>query len=187
MPVACLVMARRRRKRTVSLAALAAVALAFILARFGGELRDVLRPAPELPAGWFEVVRVIDGDTITVVPNPTPGARRGDDIRLIGVDTPETKDPRRPVECYGPEATAFVRTLVEGRKVRLAFGPERVDNRGRTLAYVYLEDGSLLNQELIRFGFAEATREFRHPLREEFIVLEHEARRQDYGLWKLCR
>src|SRR5262245_41751000 len=76
-----------------------------------------------------KVVRVIDGDTIEA---------GGGDVRLIGVDTPETVKPGTPVQCYGPQASAFTHRLLEGRTVRLVFGVERRDVYGRRLAYAYL-------------------------------------------------
>ena len=81
------------------------------------------------------VERVVDGDTIVV-----RGVGR---VRLIGVDTPETVDPRRPVEFFGREASAFTKRLLEGQRVRLEYDWERADRYGRTLAYVYLRDGML--------------------------------------------
>ena len=78
------------------------------------------------------VVRVIDGDTIEV---SIDGAE--EDVRYIGVDTPETVKPGAPVQCYGPQASAANHRLVEGRTVRLVFDRERRDAYGRLLAYVY--------------------------------------------------
>ena len=91
---------------------------------------------------WRLVTRVVDGDTIIV------GA--GERVRLIGVDTPETKDPRKPVEYYGKEATAFTKKMVQGKRVRLEFDQANAhighkDRYRRTLAYVFLEDGTFLN------------------------------------------
>ena len=80
-----------------------------------------------------KVRRVIDGDTLEL--------DNGEDVRLIGVDTPETKHPKKPVERFGKEATAFTMRLVEGQEVRLAYDQQRKDKYGRTLAYVYPERG----------------------------------------------
>jgi micrococcal nuclease len=77
---------------------------------------------------WRTCVRVVDGDTLVLDGQET--------VRLIGVDTPETKEPREPVEAFGQEAYEFTKSLVEGRKVRLEFDLERIDKYGRTLAYV---------------------------------------------------
>lgn len=94
------------------------------------------------------VVRVIDGDTIEM-------RFRGDviDIRLIGVDTPETVHPTEPVECYGPAASAFTTRTLDGERVHLEFDVERLDRFDRTLAYVWLGD-RLFNERLVREGYA---------------------------------
>lgn len=94
------------------------------------------------------VVRVIDGDTLVVSIN------NGDHtIRLLNVDTPETKDPNQPVECLGPQSTEFLEELLpKGTQVRLEFDVERHDKFGRTLAGVFAPDGSLVNAEIAREG-----------------------------------
>lgn len=176
--------ARRLTRKRLPLAALVALALLVFLARDGGPLRDVFRPAPGPAAGWYTVERVIDGDTLKVYPNPSPASKKGDRIRLIGVDTPETVRPDYPVEYFGREAAAFTRRLCEGRRVRLEFDPaaER-DRYGRTLAYVYLEDGTFVNAEIIRQGYGHAYTRFPFAYVEEFRALEREARQNRRGLW----
>lgn len=154
------------------------VLLVLIVAR----IRTPQESAPEPSAeGWQRVVRVIDGDTFDL-----DDGRR---VRLLGVDTPETQySPRAQIEGrsdpYAEEATAFVRRQVEGKKVRLEYGPETSDAYGRTLAYVWLEDETLLNAELLRSGYARALRRFPHPRREAFLELEEEARAARRGLWE---
>jgi micrococcal nuclease len=130
------------------------------------------------------VIRVIDGDTIVVSPN--------EKVRLIGVDTPETTHPKKAVECFGKDAKEFTWSMVERRSVRLVLDESNAarnhkDRYGRTLAYVYLDDGTMLNAELIRRGYAYAyTRfPFRHVV--EFRQLERIARSQSVGLWASCR
>lgn len=124
---------------------------------------------------WRLCVRVVDGDTLAL-----DGEER---VRLIGVDTPETKDPRRPVEYFGQEATAFTRRLAEGRRVRLGYDQQRQDRYGRTLAYVYLENGTFLNAEIIRQGYGHAYTRFPFRYLEEFRAYEREARESGRGLW----
>jgi micrococcal nuclease len=94
------------------------------------------------------VVRVVDGDTLIVSIN------NGDHtIRLLNVDTPETKDPNQPVECLGPQASQYLEeTLPKGTQVRLEFDVERHDKYGRTLAGVFTSGGSLVNAEIAREG-----------------------------------
>lgn len=119
--------------------------------------------------------RVVDGDTIVLDGNET--------VRLIGVDTPETKDPRRPVQYFGAEAAAFTKKLVEGKKVRVEYDQERKDKYGRTLAYIYLEDGTFVNAEIIKqgIGFAYITYPFKYL--EQFYAMEREARIKEIGFW----
>jgi micrococcal nuclease len=99
------------------------------------------------------------------------------------VDTPESVDPRRPVEYFGKEAAAFTRRLAEGKRARLAYDRERRDHYGRTLAYVYLEDGTFLNAEIIRQGYGHAYTRFPFRYAEQFRDYEREAREQRRGLW----
>jgi endonuclease YncB( thermonuclease family) len=122
-----------------------------------------------------KVSHVIDGDTLAL--------DSGEDVRLIGVDTPETKHPKKPVERFGKEATAFTKQLVEGQEVRLAYGQQRRDKYDRTLAYVYLLDGTFLNAEIIRQGYRFAYTRFPFKYLEEFRRLEREAREAKRGLW----
>ncbi len=119
--------------------------------------------------------RVVDGDTIIV-----EGVGR---VRLIGVDTPETVHPNRPVELFGRAATAYLKGLLEGRKVRLEYDQEQTDRYGRTLAYVYLEDGTFANSEIIRQGYGHAYTRFPFRHMERFRELEQDARDSRRGLW----
>ena len=124
---------------------------------------------------WRTCIRVVDGDTIVLDGN--------EKVRLIGVDTPETKDPRKPVQYFGQEAYEFTKGLVEGNKVRLKYDQTRIDKDGRTLAYVYLEDGTFLNAEIIKQGYGFAYTRFPFKYLEEFRQYEREARENERGLW----
>jgi endonuclease YncB( thermonuclease family) len=128
----------------------------------------------------YRVARVVDGDTIIVVMD---GKQRT--VRLIGVDTPETVHPQKPVERFGKEASDFLKGLLKGQSVRLAFDPtgDRQDRYGRLLAYAYLPDGTLVNREIIvrGYGFAYTKYPFRHL--SEFRVVEAEARTSKVGMW----
>lgn len=121
------------------------------------------------------VERVVDGDTIIV-----EGIGR---VRLIGVDTPETVHPNRPVEFFGKEASAFTTRMLEGKRVRLEYDQERRDRYGRTLAYVYLADGTFANAEIIRRGYGHAYTRFPFRHMEQFRQFEREARTNRRGLW----
>jgi micrococcal nuclease len=111
--------------------------------------------------------RVIDGDTIVVSINGTK-----ETVRLIGVDTPETVDPRSPVEPGGPEASAFTKKMVEGQMVRLEYDKQRRGKYGRLLAYVYLQDGTMLNTEIIRQGYGRAYLKYPFSMKETFRDIE---------------
>lgn len=127
------------------------------------------------------VIRAVDGDTIEA----RIGGRR-EDVRYIGVDTPETVKPDTPVQCFGPPASAFNHRLVEGRRVRLVFGVERRDVYGRLLAYVYL-GRRFVNAQLVRHGLARSlTIPPNDRLAPLFRRLELRAARAGRGLWGAC-
>lgn len=130
------------------------------------------------------VVRAIDGDTIEV---EREGER--ETVRLIGINTPETVDPRREVECFGKEASNRTRELVEGKKVRLEGDSTQTDRDkyGRILRYVYLETGELVNKILVEEGYAyEYTYKDPYIFAEEFRAAEMEAKVNERGLWGGC-
>ncbi len=133
------------------------------------------------PAGQYDVVRVVDGDTIVV---STPEGN--EKVRLVGVNTPESVDPRKSVECFGKEASRHTAELLNGKAVRLEpdqHAGER-DRYGRLLRYVYLPDGTLLNLELVRDGYAhENGYGHAYAKRDEFRAAEREARDAKRGLW----
>ncbi len=124
------------------------------------------------------VLRAIDGDTIAL----EGGAR----VRYIGVDTPETKDPRKPVQCFGKRAFEKNRDLVEGKLVRLARDISDRDRYGRLLRYVYVGD-IFVNLRLVEEGFAKS---YSYPpdiaKQAEFRAAERRAREAGIGLWGEC-
>jgi len=128
-----------------------------------------------------QVTRVVDGDTIEVRLDGEI-----EDVRYIGVDTPETVKPGSPVDCFGPQASHFNHRLVEGRRVRLVFGVERRDVYGRLLSYVYLGP-RFVNAELLRRGLARTlTIAPNDRFSERFKRLEIAAGRAGRGLWSAC-
>jgi micrococcal nuclease len=148
----------------------------------------LLRPWEQLDRGGEPrasatafVTRVVDGDTVEVLLDG-----REEDVRYIGVDTPETVKPDTPVECFGPQASAFNHALVEHRQVRLVFDEELRDVYGRLLAYVYLGD-RFVSAELVRRGLA---RTLTIPPDDRFADrlkrLEIAAARDGRGLWGAC-
>jgi len=128
------------------------------------------------PPGIYKVARVVDGDTIVL--------NNGERIRYIGIDTPETVHPSKPVEYFGKEASEANKKLVEGKRVRLEYDVQRVDQYGRTLAYVYLENGTFVNAWLVENGYARVSTyppNVKHQQR--FLELEQKARESKVGLW----
>lgn len=154
------------------------VAAALLLFRPWEGLQE---PSPGPPSATARVTRVVDGDTIEV---RIGGAT--EDVRYIGVDTPETVKPGAPVECFGPQASRFNHRLLAGRRVRLVFGVERRDAYGRLLSYVYLEH-RFVNAELLRRGFGRTlTIAPNNRFAERFERLENAAGRAGRGLWGAC-
>jgi micrococcal nuclease len=137
-------------------------------------------PRPRRPSA--SVTRVVDGDTIEVT---RPGG--SEDVRLIGIDTPETVHPTVPVECFGPKASSFTNRSLLGRRVRLEFDEERRDHYGRLLAYVWL-DGKLFNKVLVERGYAEVTIYEPNDAHEGALyAAESRARSTHRGAWGACR
>jgi micrococcal nuclease len=132
-------------------------------------------------SAYGDVVRVVDGDTIEV----RVGGRL-EDVRYIGVDTPETVKPGTPVQCFGHRAAAFNRHLVASRRLRLVFGVERRDVYGRLLAYAYIGH-RFVNAELVRRGLARTLTIPPNSLhRALFERLQRQAARSGHGLWDGC-
>lgn len=135
-------------------------------------------------AGAAEVVRVVDGDTIVV---RLDGAEER--VRLLGIDTPESVDPRSPVECFGKEAAAHTAALLPpGTPVRLVRDVEARDRYERLLAYVYrIDDGTFVNLRLVEDGYAAV---LTYPPNvahaDEFVAAAGEARESGRGLWSAC-
>ncbi|OGZ18132.1 MAG: hypothetical protein A2494_00450 [Candidatus Lloydbacteria bacterium RIFOXYC12_FULL_46_25] len=129
---------------------------------------------------YYEVLRVVDGDTIDIALH---GKTR---VRLIGINTPEIVDPRRPVQCFGKEASAKAKELLLGKSITLEFDPsqDKYDKYGRLLAYVHLQDGTFFNEQMIRDGYAyEYTYRLPYKYQEEFKRAEYEAKSAKMGLW----
>jgi len=130
-------------------------------------------PAPG--QSYYHVSRVVDGDTVVL--------RGLGTVRLIGIDTPETVDPRKPVQRFGKEASAALRSMIGGRDVLVEYDQDRTDKYNRALVYLYLSDGTFVNLEMVRQGFAHAY--VKYPFREmsRFRAAEREAREAERGLW----
>jgi len=135
-------------------------------------------------SGQYFVASVADGDTITV--------SNGDDsfpVRLIGVDTPETRHPNKPVQCYGAEASDYTDQLLAGEVVRLEVDPrsDEVDRYERKLRYVYRSSDNLfINQHLIEQGYGVSYNSFEHSRLPQFNQAEDQAMSENIGLWRQC-
>lgn len=129
----------------------------------------------------FEVLRVVDGDTIEVEING-----KKETVRLIGIDSPEIVDPRKPVQCFGKEASDKAKEILNNQFITLEKDEtqgER-DKYGRLLRYVILADGTNFNKLMIREGFAhEYTYKIPYRYQSEFKQAEKEAREARRGLW----
>jgi micrococcal nuclease len=135
-----------------------------------------------------KVLYVYDGDTLRV-----SGLGR---VRLIGIDTPEYErsDRDRTFLHHGVNPALLTRTavaartrvrrLAQGQLVKLTFDHERQDRHGRTLAYVTLADGRLLNRLLVEEGYAIVYRRFEFQLKSDFLAAEEQARSQGLGMWR---
>lgn len=174
------------RTKTVQIKKLASILLTIVLALltyyYQEPIQKAVTSAPQVVASDYTVVEADDGDTVKV--------KMGDKIetvRFIGVDTPETHDPRKAVQCYGQQASDFTKNLLLGKQVRLESDPNDSDRDKykRLLRYVYLGD-ELINAKLIKegYGFAYVVFPFTHL--DEFRQYESDARAQNKGLWASC-
>jgi micrococcal nuclease len=128
--------------------------------------------------GEFKVSRVIDGDTIEI--------EGGERVRYIGIDTPETVDPRKPVQCFGIEASNKNKELVEGKTVRLEKDVTDRDKYKRLLRYIYVGD-TFINLEMVKQGFAYS---YSYPpdikYQDQIVAAQQEAEKSKNGLWSAC-
>lgn len=131
---------------------------------------------------FYKVMRVVDGDTFMIA----DGTAKGQAVRLTGIDAPESRNSRNKVKhALGAEATAYLQKLIAGKKVRLEYDVDKTDRYGRTLAYVYLEDGTFVNAAIIKNGYASImTIPPNVKYQELFLKLEKRARNNHKGLWK---
>ena len=131
---------------------------------------------------YYTVTRVVDGDTFWI----DDGSPKGLKIRLIGVDAPEPRNTGKKLKGYfGTESSDYLTRLIGGKKVRLEYDAGRFDQYGRTLAYVYLEDGTFVNADLVKNGYATVmTTPPNVRYADTFVELAARARKHKKGLWK---
>lgn len=136
--------------------------------------------ATTIPEGYVLVERVVDGDTFEIMMDD-----KREKVRMIGIDTPESVDPRRPVQCFGKEATKHLEALIGSKPVRLETDTQsdERDKYDRLLRHVYTEDGAHINARMIEDGYAYAYTQFPFEFRLEFLKLQTAARDAGKGLW----
>jgi len=178
---------KRDQKKLLRIVSSVLIAVAIIFLQQQGILpgSDTIDQAIENNTpGEYRVVKFDDGDTIAV-----DMQGKTETIRFIGVDTPETHDPRKPVQCYGKAASAFTKQAIGSGRVRLEADPKsgNRDRYDRLLRFVYLPDGTLLNYELVKEGYGFAITGFPHTKMDTFVNAETEAKSRSRGLWGNCR
>jgi endonuclease YncB( thermonuclease family) len=133
----------------------------------------------------FKVLKVVDGDTISV---DVRGKKEV--VRLLGIDTPESVDPRKPVQCFAKEATNKLKTFIDGKSVILVDDSTQGnrDKYGRLLRYVYLSDNvrTFVNGEMIKQGYAFSYKQYPTKMLDRFNSFEKYAREHNLGLWGAC-
>lgn len=135
------------------------------------------------------VTKAVDGDTVEV----RPTVDGTEEVRLIGIDAPETAGSPRGAQPYAEAASRFTEESLEGERVTLRFDKERKDDYGRVLAYLYLRDGSMFNRKLLEMGYVQIATfppNVKHV--QEFKKAQREARKAERGIWglpesQLCR
>lgn len=182
MPGSTRPLLNKRQKRR-----LAQLSVALIVALVGIWLNRQQTPSAVLGTiapGYFRVTEFADGDTISIDMNG-----QTERIRMIGVDTPETHDPRKPVQCFGQAASDFTKKLIGKQPVRLESDPLSTnrDRYDRLLRYVYLPDGKLVQEELVREGYGFAYVNFPFTKSDHFKQLQNSARDSGKGLWGSCQ
>jgi len=174
----------RSRKKVVKLVVTVFLLIITVLTAQAGNNKTPFATDTSLRPGLYQVTQVHDGDTISVNMNGIE-----EKVRFIGVDTPETQDPRKPVECFGKAAAGFTKQLLSGSRVRLeadALSSNR-DRYNRLLRYVYLADGRLINAEIIKSGYGFAYTSFPFTKSDDFKSFEHRAENEKRGLWSSCQ
>lgn len=188
--------AMSRRKRNILLMSIGVLlcGVVWVDKYHGGVVRQGISLGARLGLdGWryhereFEVVNVVDGDTLDI--GIADGRYDHTRVRLLGVDTPETKSPKVAEMYYGPQATEYVSGLAEGKRVTIILdtvGDVR-DLYGRLLGYVRMADGRILNEEIVSEGFGYADLRFAHKDYDKYVQLQDEAIAAGKGLWKEVR
>ncbi|OFX80598.1 MAG: hypothetical protein A2X17_05690 [Bacteroidetes bacterium GWF2_41_61] len=139
------------------------------------------KEAEKISHEYYLVTKIVDGDTFVI----DDGSKKGARVRLIGVDTPESrKTGRKEIGYYGKEAKDFMTNLILNKRVRLEYDVNKYDQYMRILAYAYLEDGTFINEYLVESGYAMVmTFPPNVKYSELFLKKQQEARAKNRGLW----
>lgn len=174
-------MPRLHKKPTI---AVFIISIILVIAQQLGWFKSVGNQVQTSQPGLYEVTEFVDGDTIKVDMNGNT-----ETIRFIGVDTPETHDPRKVVQCFGVAAANFTKNLIGHHSVRLEADPTDTnrDRYNRLLRYVYLPSGTLVNAEIIKQGYGFAYTGFPFEKLNDFRQYEQDARDHNKGLWGSCQ
>jgi endonuclease YncB( thermonuclease family) len=172
-------------RRNSALLITAIISLVLALLQLLGWLDPLLKSVEVNQPGTYTVTQYVDGDTIAVDMNG-----KTEKIRFIGIDTPETHKPNTPVQCYGPAAAAHTKTIISraGGRVRLAADPlgTNRDRYNRLLRYIYLPNGTLVNELNIREGYAFYYPYFPFTKKVQFAAAQSDAQKNNRGLWGNC-
>ncbi|MCA9329121.1 thermonuclease family protein [Candidatus Saccharibacteria bacterium] len=173
----------KRRRKTKNTLIIGLISLLIAAAQQHGWLQLITKQAEQSQPGLYTVVNFVDGDTIAVDMDGVT-----EKVRLIGVDTPETHDPRKTVQCFGQAASSYTRQLIGNNKVRLEADSTNTnrDRYQRLLRYVYLPDGRLVNAEIIKNGYGFAYTYFPFTKLEDFKTYQTQAKDAQLGLWSNC-
>lgn len=184
-------MSRMQKRIIIAIIASFVVGLSFIDHKYGKSSRPRLEAMTSTDADvrkyhlkTFEVVNIVDGDTIDIaVPD---GKYDNTRIRLLGVDTPETKSPKVDEMYFGPEASEYTAATTLGKNVTVIIDTVSAprDKYNRLLAYVQLDDATILNELLIANGFGYADLRFQHSRLNEYTALQQQTVKQKIGLWE---
>lgn len=139
------------------------------------------KKSPQSKIQQAQVIRVIDGDTIEVLLE-----NKKEKVRVIGIDAPETVDPRQTVECFGKEASNFAKTFLDGETGMLESDPTQADkdNYGRLLRYVFVNEGVDFGKLMLEQGYAhEYTYNLPYKYQSEYKTAEKQAEQKNLGLW----
>lgn len=170
-------------KRLSTLLVFVSLSLNFLSCNIGSDsVKEASENIADISPGLSKVTKVVDGDTFWVNDR---GVRIK--IRLIGIDSPESRNAfKKRVGYFGKEAKVYLNNLLMDKLVRLEYDVDRTDQYGRTLAYVYLQDETFVNADLVRKGYAVImTVPPNVKFAEEFVKLQQDARENRRGLWGL--